>query len=122
MNSSDVTFCRITETPKNTRSEFAFDALHEFRRPHRLAEDAEIDQGAERGGQRYGHQRRYERPHRKQRDAPIGDVGADHHDFAVGDVEKPHGAVDEIEAERDQRIDGPRHQRGNQQLGGHARA
>src|SRR5438093_1559519 len=48
---------------------------------------------------------REQRVHPPRRVQRIGNVGAEHEELTVGDVEHAHQAVLEIEAQRDQRVD-----------------
>jgi len=57
----------------------------------------------------YGEKRRDERANAEARKSPIRDVAAEHDQFAMRHIEKTHGAIDEIEADGDQRIERGEH-------------
>ncbi len=62
----------------------------------------ETKQGAERGRAEH----RSKRADTKEDEAPVGDIAAQHHKVSMCDIEEPHRAVDQVQPECDQHVDG----------------
>ena len=85
-------------------------------RPHRKADDQEIDHRAEheqRGGDQ---RRRQQRVDRKEREQEERRVHRDHQEFAVGEVHDVHQAEDQREADGDQAVEQPHQQAAGEAL------